>query len=41
MARGTAGGKDSKEFEGDVALELFVTGAKHHAHATFAELLFN
>jgi len=41
MAGGAAGGKDSQEFQRDVALEFFVTGAIHHAHATFAELLFN
>ncbi len=41
MAGGAAGWKDSEKFECDVALELFVTGAIHHAHATFAELLFN
>jgi hypothetical protein len=41
MAGRAAGGKDSEELEGDVSPKLFVMGAIHHAHATFAELLFN
>ena len=41
VAGGTSGWQRTEEFQSDVALKLFVAGAVHHAHATFAELVFN
>lgn len=41
MARRAAGGKYAEEFQRDLALQLFVAGAIHDAHPTFAELVFD